>query len=150
MIVYRLTTQKYVNDISGEGARLNGGRWNPTGIAALYSSQHISLCILEILARANKNTSPDGYTLVSIQIPEHGIIEIQLKKLNADWKSNLEYTQWIGGEFLKNNQSLALKVPSAIVPQEHNYLINPQHFEFEPVKVIKTELLELDKRLLQY
>ena len=150
MIVYRLTTGKYINDISGEGARLNGGRWNPAGTAALYSSQHISLCILEILARANKNTSPDSYTIVSIQIPEHGIIEIQLKKLNADWQFNLEYTRWIGGEFLKGNQSLALKVPSAIVPQENNYLINPQHFKFEHVKVIKTELLELDKRLLQY
>ncbi len=150
MIVYRLTTGKYVNDISGEGARLNGGRWNPVGIAALYSSQHISLCILEILARANKNTSPDSYTIISIEMPEHGIIEIQLKKLNADWEFNLEYTRWIGGEFLKGNQSLALKVPSAIVPQEYNYLVNPQHFEFDQVKVIKTELLELDKRLLQY
>ena len=150
MIVYRLTTGKYVNDISGEGASLYGGRWNPAGIAALYSSQHISLCILEILARANKNTSPDSYTLISIEIPEHGIIELQLKKLHADWQLNLEYTRWIGGEFLKGNQALALKVPSAIVPQEHNYLINPHHFEIEPVKVIKTELLELDKRLLQY
>ena len=150
MIVYRLTTGKYVNDISGEGARLHGGRWNPAGIAALYTSQHISLCILEIIARANKNTSPDSYTLISIEIPEKDIIEIQLKKLIADWQFNPEYTSWIGGEFLKGNQSLALKVPSAIVHQEHNYLVNPQHVEFEYVKIIKTELLELDKRLRQY
>ncbi len=150
MIIYRLTTGKYVNDISGEGARLNGGRWNPVGIAALYGSQHISLCILEILARANKNTSPDSYTLISLEISDQSIIEIQLKKLKADWQIDLEYTHWIGEEFLKGNQSLTLKVPSAIVPQEYNYLINPRHAAFENVKVIKAELLELDKRLLQH
>jgi len=147
MIIYRLSTGKFANDISGIGARLNGGRWNPVGIDALYTSEYISLCILEILVRANKYTSPDSYTLISIEVPQSDIYEIQLQKLKTSWQHDVDYTQWIGAEFFKNNQSLILKVPSAIVPQEHNFLINPLHVDFKKVKVLKTELLELDKRL---
>jgi len=147
MIIYRLSTGKFASDISGIGARLNGGRWNPVGIDALYTSEYISLCILEILVRANKYTSPDSYTLISIEVPQSDIYEIQLQKLKTSWQHDVDYTQWIGAEFFKNNQSLILKVPSAIVPQEHNFLINPLHVDFKKVKVLKTELLELDKRL---
>jgi RES domain-containing protein len=148
MIIYRLSINKYANDISGAGAKINGGRWNPAGISALYASENISLCILEILARADKYTSPDSYTIISIETPQTDMYEIQLQKLKASWQHDLDYTQWIGAEFFNNNQSLILKVPSAIVPQEHNLLVNPLHAEFKKVKVIKTELLELDKRLL--
>src|SRR4029079_2049972 len=123
MIIYRLSTGKYAKDISGSGAKLNGGRWNPVGIDALYTSEYISLCILEILVRANKYTSPDNYTLISIEAPQSSIYEIQLQKLKPNWQHDVEYTQWIGSEFFKNNPSLILKVPSAIVPQEHNFLI---------------------------
>lgn len=148
MIIYRVATGEHAKEISGEGARLHGGRWNSVGNLALYTSEYISLCILEILVRAGKFTSPDSYTLTSIDLPENSVSEIQLKKLKQDWQSHLEYTQWIGDEFLKNKQALALKVPSAVVPQEHNFLINPLHSDFKKVKVINTELLELDKRLL--
>ncbi len=83
-----------------------------------------------------------------MELPDNCISEIQLKKLKYDWQSHLEYTQYIGDEFLKNNQVLALKVPSAIVPQEHNFLLNPLHTDFKKVKLISSESLNLDKRLL--
>jgi len=82
-------------------------------------------------------------------LPELHISKIQYKKLKDNWQYHFEYTQWIGNEFLKNNYFLALKIPSAIVPQEHNFLINPLHPDFKKVKIINTELLELDIRLLQ-
>ena len=149
MIIYRLTTSEFAGDLSGEGAKIYGGRWNPVGFAALYISEFISLSILEILVRADKFTSPDAYTLLNIQIPENSVANIELKKLKDGWQNHIEYTRSIGEEFLKANQTLVLKVPSAIVPQEHNFLINPQHKDFKKVKIISTELLELDKRLLQ-
>jgi RES domain-containing protein len=148
MIIYRLTTGKYARDLSGEGAKIFGGRWNPEGLAAIYASEFISLSILEILVRANKSTSPDNYTLISIQIPENSVTSIELNKLTGDWHNRPEYTGWIGGEFIKMNKTLALKVPSVIVHQEHNFLINPLHPDFKKVKIVNTELLELDKRLL--
>jgi RES domain-containing protein len=148
MIIYRLAIDKFAMDISGAGAKLNGGRWNPVGVDALYTSEYISLCMLEILARANKDTSPDSYTLISIEAPQSNVYEIQLQKLKSNWQHDVDYTQWIGAEFFRNNRSLILKVPSAIVPQEHNFLVNPLHTEFKKVKIVKTELLQLDERLL--
>lgn len=150
MIIYRLATGNFANNISGEGARIYGGRWNPVGTAALYTSENISLCILEILVRATKKTSPESYTLISISIPDDTILQLQIKKLKIDWQTNLEYTQRIGEGFLKETQTLCLKVPSAIVPQENNFLINPLHSDFKKVKIISTELLALDKRLLGF
>lgn len=147
MILFRLTTGKYANDMSGTGAKINGGRWNPVGLAGLYTSQYISLAILEILVRATKTTSPESYTLTSFDIPDNGVYQIQLKKLKNSWKTDLKYTQGIGEDFLNENQSLCLQVPSAIVPQENNLLLNPLHSDFKKVKIIATELLELDKRL---
>ncbi|HMC86337.1 MAG TPA: RES family NAD+ phosphorylase [Chitinophagaceae bacterium] len=148
MIIYRLTTGEFAKDLSGEGSRLYGGRWNFVGNAALYTSEYISLCILEILVRTNKDTSPDRYALTSLKLPEDSVSKIQLKNLKENWQVHPEYTQYIGDEFLKNNQALALKVPSAIVTQEHNFLINPLHTDFKKVEIIKSELLNLDKRLL--
>lgn len=149
MIIYRLATSEFANDLSGEGAKIYGGRWNPVGLAAVYISEFISLSILEILVRANKFTSPDTYTLLSIQIPESSTVTIELKKLKSEWQNSIEYTRSIGEEFLRDNQTLVLKVPSAIVTQEHNFLINPLHKDFKKVKIVHSELLELDKRLLQ-
>lgn len=148
MIIYRLTTGEFANEISGTGAKINGGRWNPTGLAGLYTSQYISLAILEILVRATINTSPNSYTLTSFEIPDNTICQVQLKKLKEEWKYDLKYTQGIGEDFLRENQTLCLQVPSAIVPQENNILINPLHPDFKKVKIIASELLELDKRLI--
>ena len=147
MITYRLTTGKFANDISGTGAKINGGRWNPIGLAGLYTSQYISLAILEILVRATRATAPNSYTLTSFEIPDNSIYQIQFNKLKSEWKYDLNYTQGIGEDFLTDNQSLCLKVPSAIVPQENNFLLNPRHPDFKKVKIIASELLELDKRL---
>ncbi len=149
MIIYRLATSEFADNLSGEGAKIYGGRWNPVGVAALYLSEFISLSILEILVRADTFTSPDSYTLLSIQMPENSVTSIELKKLKSEWQNHIEYTRSIGEDFLKMNQALALKVPSAIVPQEHNFLINPLHKDFKQVKIIYSEQLELDKRLLQ-
>ena len=125
-----------------------GGRWNPPGVAVLYTAQYISLSILEILVRANKKTSPDSYTLISLEIPDNGIHQVQVKKLKSGWQHDLKYTQEIGEDFLNENQSFCIKVPSAIVPQENNLLLNPVHADFKRVKIISTELLQLDKRLI--
>ena len=149
MTIYRLSTANFATDISGEGSKIYGGRWNPKGLAALYASENISLCILEILVRATKKTSPDTYTLISLVIPENKIFSIQLTKLKKGWQHELEYTQGIGKDFLKENYMLCMKVPSAIVPQEHNFVLNPLHKDINRVKISSVEVLELDKRLYQ-
>lgn len=151
MIVYRISNEAFKNDISGNGAAINGSRWNSAGFRLLYTSEFISLSILESLVHLQRNYIPDSQYLLYIETPDvNETEEISYKKIRADWREEIEYTQWMGNEFIKNNQSLILKVPSAIVHQEHNFLINPLHAEIKKVKVIQTELLGLDKRLFYY
>lgn len=151
MIVYRITNEPYKNDISGNGAALYGSRWNSKGYPLLYTSQFISLSILESLVHLKRIEIPPTQYLLHIEFPdENEIAEISYKKIKKNWHEELEYTQWLGDQFLKNNRNLTLKVPSAIVPQENNFLLNPLHPGFKKVKIITAELLELDKRLTEY
>ncbi len=149
MIVYRISNELYKEDISGNGAAINGSRWNSKNIRMLYTGQYISLSILESLVHLKEIEIPAKQYLLSIQIPDDEFKGIRFSKLKVNWQRHINYTQWIGDQFITNNMELILKVPSAIVPQENNFLINPQHPDFKKVKIISTELLELDKRLLQ-
>jgi RES domain-containing protein len=148
MIVFRISNELYKNDISGEGAALNGSRWNSRRTRILYTGEYISLVILESLVHLRSLDVPERQYLLQIELPDGEFAEIKESKLKDQWQQHPNYTQWMGDQFVLANQSLILKVPSAIVPQEHNLLVNPLHAEFKKVKVIKTELLELDKRLL--
>lgn len=149
MIVYRIANEAYKNDLSGNGAAKYGSRWNSRGYRVVYTSESISLCILESLVHLDKNFIPSAQYLLHISIPDiKDPKEIAHGKIKKDWQLHPEYTQWIGDEFIKANKTYSLKVPSAVVEQEHNYLLNPLHPDFKKVKMIKTELLQLDKRLL--
>jgi len=151
MIVYRITNEAYKNDISGNGAALYGSRWNSKGIHLLYTSQFISLSILESLVHLKKDEIPPTQYLLHIEFPdEKKIAEVSYKKMKKNWHEESEYTQWIGDQFMQNKEGFVLKVPSAIVPQENNFLLNPLHAEFKKVKIVSSELLQLDKRLTEY
>ena len=148
MIVYRITNEAYKDDISGRGAALYGSRWNSKGIYLLYTSQFISLSILESLVHLRRQEIPPSQFLLHIEVPdEQEIAEISYKKIKKNWREEIDYTQWLGDQFIQNKQSLIFKVPSVIVPQENNVLLNPLHPDFKKVKIIASELLELDKRL---
>ena len=148
MIVYRLSSGEFKNDLSGTGAKLFGGRWNSTGLKALYTTEHISLAVLEILVHVKSYRQPLDYHLITIKIPETAeIVTIDHDKLKRNWKDDLTYGQYIGDEFLIANQSLVLKVPSAIVEQENNFLINPAHPDAEKIKIRSSKIFMFDKRL---
>lgn len=149
MIVYRLAIPQYADDLSGEGAAVFGGRWNSPGLKAVYASEHISLCILEILARTQLDINPPAYQLITIEFPGTNMTVIKLSELKTGWKQHIEYTQWIGEEFLKNNNSLVLQVPSSILERENNFLLNPLHKNYRQVKILNIESLDLDRRLMQ-
>ena len=148
MIVYRLAISAYKNDLSGNGAKLYGGRWNPAGIAVLYCTENISLAVLEILIRTGKDTIPRNYFLMKLNIPNTlKIISLNKSHFNADWKEDTTYTQWLGSEFIKNSQAAVLKIPSAIVDEEHNFICNPAHNDFQKIKITASKKFEFDKRL---
>lgn len=148
MIVYRLAIDTYKEDLSGSGAKVLGGRWNSTGNAVLYTTENISLAVLEILVRVDVENVPLNYHLLKINIPDdHKPVIISTSKLKAGWKDDLGLTQWLGTAFIKDGESLVLKVPSAIVEEEHNFILNPSHPHFKHVKVTATKKFRFDKRL---
>jgi len=148
MIVYRFSHPKYANDISGTGAKLKGGRWNIIGLPLLYTSESISLCLLEVLANANTLEELQLIQLVEIDIPTNpSLHEIHLSQLKNEWWKDFEYSQWIGSEILKENKTLVIKCPSAIIEMESNYLINPLHVSFKKIGVNVIKKFRFDERL---
>ena len=148
MIVYRISNAAYSNDISGVGAKINGSRWNSKGIPMLYTSEHISLTVLEMLVNTQFKDYSIELDLLYIRLPDDETTnEIKLDKIKAKWKEDISYTKFMGDEFIKQNRSLLLKVPSAVIHEEHNFLINPLHPNFKRVKIQKVKSFWPDKRL---
>jgi len=147
--IYRIAKQKFINDLSGEGARLYGGRWNKKGSSMLYFSEHLSLCVLEMLVHTDQQLITNNYYFIEVEIPEENIKRLAPKKTPKNWRSNnlISETQDFGANWLQRNKGLALRVPSAVLPNESNILINPHHKEFSKIKVIKVSELNLDARL---
>ncbi|NER12784.1 RES domain-containing protein [Leptobacterium flavescens] len=150
MIVYRIDRNKRKNDLlSGIGAEKVGGRWNKIGTRAVYTSENVSLCYLEIVMHLDISEDlPDDRILVHIEIPDE--IEIsEEKKLPKNWNS-FPYnsgTQEIFTKFCNERKGAVLKVPSAIVGSEYNFVINPLHPDAAKIKIVKIEKFSFDKRL---
>ena len=148
MIVYRLCRKAHAGDLSGRGAELNGGRWNGKGMAVVYTSASRALCLVEIMVHMPAGIIPKDFYLVSVSIPDNSIITIDSKDLPDNWSKNPvpASTQKIGNAFITGQEALVLKVPSAIVKDEWNYLINPSHKDFKKVKIVDTEAFSFDGR----
>jgi RES domain-containing protein len=152
MIVYRISTSTFCNDLSGRGAEIFGGRWNKKGTAVLYTGESRALCITEIAVHIPLGIIPVDYSLCIIEFPDDVSIQlIDVNDLAFDWRSfpYAESNQLIGEDFIKANKYLILKVPSAVVPGEFNYLINPAHRDFNLIKIVKTEPFIFDERLFK-
>ena len=149
MKIYRISRKKYIKDLSGEGSRLFGGRWNRQGHSMVYFSEHLSLCVLEILVHTEQQLLTDDYWFVEVEIPEAEIELIARTNLPKNWraKSPNSITQDYGSNWLEKGKSLGLAVPSAILPIEKNIIINPNHKQFSEVKILKTGILDLDSRV---
>ena len=148
MIVYRISNERYKNDLSGNGAALYGSRWNSPGRRMLYTSEYISLSILESLVHLDKNFIPDKQYLLHINIPDSKDIKtISRASVKKDWRTNIDYTKWVGDQFIRSGEAFELKLPSVVVEQENNFLFNPAHADFKKVKILNVELLQLDQRL---
>jgi RES domain-containing protein len=150
MIIFRLAKAKYSYDISGNGAFKTGGRWNSKGIAMVYTSDSRALCTAEIAIHTPLGLLPVDYKIITIEIPDSIIIKTLAKsKLPSDWNSipHSGSTQEIGDKFIKLNKSAVLKVPSAVVQGDFNYLLNPKHSDFKKVKIRKVEPFVFDSRL---
>jgi RES domain-containing protein len=150
MILHRFAHRKYAHDISGTGSKLKGGRWNSVGLAVVYSSERISLSLLEVLANANTLEELQVLQLTEIEVPDNvPLHEIRLSQLKKEWWKDFEYSQWLGSEILKENKALIIKCPSAIIESENNYLINPLHSSFKKINIKAVNDFRFDERLFK-
>lgn len=150
MIVFRLAKAKYSHDLSGKGAEKTGGRWNSMGVAMVYTSDSRALCTAEIAVHTPLGLLPMDYEIITIEIPDSVKTKtLAIKNLPSDWNSipHSGGTQEIGDEFVRQNKTAVLKVPSAVVQGDFNYLLNPKHGDFKKVKIKKTEPFGFDSRL---
>lgn len=152
MNVYRLAKFKFSQDLSGKGAEVAGGRWNSKGTALVYTCESRALCTTEIAVHTPLGIIPDDYHLITIALPKNiKVKEISLPSLPDDWKTfpHSNATQEIGDQFGQAGAYLVLKVPSAVVQGDFNFLLNPRHKDFNSVKIVATEPFEFDKRLFK-
>ena len=152
MIVYRLARSKYINDLSGLGARLAGGRWNSKGLGLVYASSSRALCMAEIAVHLPLGILPHDYCLAQILIPDSMIIDsVDIKKLPKRWNQFpfIAATQKTGDKFILDNKHTVIRVPSAVVQGDFNYLINPLHMGMKKIKIQDTEPFTFDQRFFK-
>lgn len=149
MQVFRIAKKAYIRDLTGTGAKRYGGRWNPRGTPILYTSEQRSLAILEMLVNASMLTIPTDLALLTLQISDStNHSHIDLDDLPSNWRNSpapLRLSE-IGAKWVMSNKSVILKVPSAIVPEELNILINPLHPDFKKISIESVSDFTLDSR----
>jgi RES domain-containing protein len=155
MRVYRIEREKYLETtLKGFGAGLTEGyRWNSLNTYLVYTAESRALATLEISVHLDFSEDlPKDRYYVEIDIPDDvEILELRNEDLPENWDiqpPSLE-TQYIGDDFVKDNEAAVLKVPSSIVPPEYNYLINPNHPEARRITVVSKKQLIFDKRFKQ-
>lgn len=155
MRVYRIEREKYLRTtLTGIGASMTKGyRWNSLNTRLVYTAESRALAMLEVTVHLDLNEDlPKDRHYVEIEIPDDLLmLEVNIDDLPHGWdaKPPTTITQSIGDDFVSQNEAAVLKVPSSIVPEESNYLINPNHPEAKRIKVKSTSLLSFDPRFIQ-
>lgn len=150
MQVWRITKRAYALDRQGTGARLTGGRWNSPGIAAVYAGLSPEISAMEKLVHT-ANLLPQDLVLASLSIPDdQGLYQTySLKDLPVGWDTLPSSTAAIalGDLFLSAGTHLGLFVPSAIMPEATNLILNPNHPAFTGITITMVRPFEFDSRL---
>lgn len=152
LTAWRLVRPKYGSRseaFSGEGAHLFGGRWNFPGMSVIYVSSSLSLATLETLVHADRQRFERDYVVFRLNIPERLMLELRDEDLPEDWQARAvsEGARRVGDAWLSARASVALSVPSVIVPEERNYLINPAHPQFSELSIGDPQPFRFDARL---
>ena len=149
-MVYRIALAKHARDLSGKGARLTGGRWNTKDTGVIYTSESRSLAAMEHLVHVSLTDIPAEIKIVSIGIPDMSISkQIDPSDLPRDWRKNPApfLLADIGTKWVLSMESFLLRVPSAVIMNEFNILINPTHPDMKSVNIVKVESFVYDERL---
>lgn len=154
LTVWRLTKAKYAAEaLSGHGSMLRAGRWHRKGVPLVYAAESPALALVETLVHvaAPEDLLAFEYVVVPLYLEEKHLEQLGEERLPEDW--NVwpwpVSTQALGTRWLREERSVALEVPSAVVPRQRNYLLNPRHLQFDEAEAGPPEPFPIDARLLQ-
>ena len=151
--VYRICKTKYAaTAFDGEGAFRFGGRWNTRGTRMIYTAGSLALAALEMLVHLDDDELLFAYSFVAATIPPALILPVKdFRSLPKNWNTFPPpiALQRIGDDWIRSLASAVLEVPTAIVPLEQNYLLNPAHPDFAQIKLGKPSRFRFDQRLLK-
>ena len=136
--------------LTGIGAAIDGARWNSPGTKIIYTTDSRALALAELSVHLTAGLIFDDYVMLTIQIPDDiSIEELDPKTLPSNWNQHpyTKLTQKTGNDFILRNTSPVLKTPSAVVPGDFNYLINPAHPDFKKINILETVDFPFDDRL---
>lgn len=154
MLLYRISKSKYARDLSGEGARRAGGRWNYKGTPIVYTADSSALATLETLVHFPLNLAPKNRAIATIELPDElPITTIDLEDLPDLWATYPAPNQLaeIENDWIQKQNTVALCVPSSITPNSEgrNYILNPAHLDFVRVRIIRIDEYMYDSRLFE-
>jgi RES domain-containing protein len=150
VLVWRITRAVHAA-LDGEGARLVGGRWNSPGVAVVFTAEHLSLAALEYLVHIDIDEVPNDLVALGIEVPaEAGERQLKAGSLPLDWRTALysKGCRGIGDSWARSQDSLVLRVPSVLIPEEDNLIINPAHPRAAELRIASKRPFAFDPRLL--
>jgi RES domain-containing protein len=151
-LVWRLARPEFAERLDGEGSRIEGGRWNPVGVPALYTSEHLSLSVLEVYVHLPPQMRDILPVLAAVQmsVPDRaGVTRVMPERLSELLASenSTAACQEIGQAWISRGHDLVLRVPSIFVPEESNLILNPLHPHMADVRIVSSREFHFDSRL---
>jgi RES domain-containing protein len=149
MLLYRIGHTMYANNLTGEGARINGGRWNDKGIPCIYTATTRALALLEYTCHVKKHLIPRDLSFVTYEVPDHSIEIFVVSQLPGNWKHwpHPKEARDFGTAFLKKSKYLLYRLPSVVIEEEMNYIINPLHPDMNQVRIVEVKDYAYDLRI---
>jgi RES domain-containing protein len=151
IVAWRLTKARHAAiAFDGEGARLEGGRWNPKGIPVVYLSDHPALAALEAFIHLKGAVMKIEFVMYRVEIPiEVPVLELAVVDLPAGWRNEPPFpgTMAVGEKWTREGKATVLKVPSVLVPAAANLVLNPRHKDFSKVRIGQAEKFSFDPRM---
>lgn len=151
MTIYRITKEKYATQFNGKGAAKFGHRWNSKGTEVIYCAESRALALAELSVYLNVTMASTKYAMLHIEVPDKTKIKTISKMLPENWNNypHLKNTKVIGDEFVAEDKFLLMKIPSAIVHGDYNYIINPRHKDFINIEISAAEHFPVDERFFR-
>lgn len=133
-----VTASRAGTAFDGEGARRTGARWNSPGVPMVYTASTRSLAAMELLVHLDQRTVLHSYVCIPVQFNESLVEDLPIGSIPAGWNptSPTDSTRLVGDAWIKGSSAIILRVPSIVVPEEFNFLLNPLHPDFGKMTLI--------------